>query len=107
MKDLDMADINPDGIEITPQQLVRFKNKTDKAIALCRELADVAEAYGVKYCRLGDAQGGGEPGGAFYDVRDILGEMSGIADEASGLMKRFRALGGKIEGGGIARSGGT
>ncbi|MGB1215907.1 MAG: hypothetical protein ACPG4X_21245 [Pikeienuella sp.] len=82
--------------ELTDRDFLAAKAKLDKAIKSVGRLADDAFEASMTCCANGD-----------LDQRDQFGDVSGHLRAAQASLTLARAAAGRIEGGGITRSGGT
>jgi len=89
MKDNNVSTLNQD-------EFLKAKRTLDDLIAGVASLASLTEKRMLECCKA-----------EALDQRDDLAEMAGYFRQAQGLLMHARAVGGRLEGGGITRSGGT
>ena len=83
-------------MQLTQDNLQQNKETLDKAIAIVNDLAMNADRAMRLACRAD-----------MLDMRDHLALTAGCLHAALGELYKARAEGGKIEGGGVIRAGGT
>lgn len=82
--------------QLSQDEFLAAKKALDKCIKHVGKLASQAEDAMVSCCRSDE-----------LDARDDFSMLAGHLRAAQGELMKARSIGGKIEGNGIARSGGT
>lgn len=89
-----MKDVNE--TELSQKDFLRAKKVLDGCLAAIGELVEKAEEASIACCRANA-----------LDTRDQFGDLAAELSLARGRMLKARAIGGRIEGNGISRSGST
>ena len=82
--------------ELTQKNLQASKGRLDFLIKEAQELALETQSAYVGACRAD-----------LLDMRDDLAHLAGHLNQAVGSLQHARAVGGRLQGGGVTRAGGT